>query len=338
MLMQLEIPLPEQISEIELQNIVELIRSGNADIKVQDGKLIITRKQFRDGILGIKERVYLVDPEKVDIPKEFDKYSTFEDDLRRKVFEHSCKNLEIVMPIVISPNARGRFTVIEGIQRVLLARKEGLPLPAIIKHISGSLAIAYRLALNLGRRIPELDEMGYLIKQLIEKNPSLARNIGISTSDAYSLGYLDRVDKETKKEIDRIYKPRPLDVVAEVVKVATVNKEKAKELAKIVKREDIRDKKSLEVAKEKVNRMKVGVRCAICGKLLNDDEKNWLPVCSADRWILQEEFNIWDKRIKCMLCGHYGEPNEMVIIHRKHIEELPEEIRVKYGFQKLLEE
>jgi len=336
--MQLEIPLPEQISDIELQNVVELIRSGNADIKVQNGKLVITRKQFREGILGIKEKVLLIDPEKVDIPKEFDKYSAFEDELREKVFKHSCKNLEIVMPIVVSPNVTGGFTVIDGVQRVLLAKKEGLPLPAIIKHISSSLAVAYRLALNLGRRIPELEETGYLIKELIEKNPSLARGIGISTSDAYSLGYLDRIEKNTREEIKKIYKPRPLSIVAEVVKVASVNKGKGKELAQIVKREDIRDKKTLETAKEKLNGMKVGVRCAICGKLLNDNEKNWLPVCSADRWILQEEFNIWDKRIKCMLCGHYGDPSEMVVIHRKHIEELPEDIRVKYGFQKLVEE
>ena len=269
-------------------------------------------------------------------PEEINQYLSSKErivgDLQDRILEESAKNFGIVYPAVVVPNATGKFTLVDGYRRYVVAKRHNLKLPVIIKQWDNDTSLLMRIALNLSQKPMELDEAHELAKQI--RVPSMLKLIGLTTPESYAL-------RNIPKEIAESLKHRPPEVVVEVAKVAVVNREKAKELVALVKRTDAKSAKEVSSLKEMADKLKVGIRCGLCGKHLKREEVNWMAVCSYCKWLLMEEFRdtMFDRMVKDWITGHRCDDGEAIVISKRALFDLlssvPEDVRLNNGLQHL---
>jgi len=259
--------------------------------------------------------------------------SRLTNDLRDKVLFKSSDYFGIINPIIVTPNAMGKLTIIDGYRRYACAKANNIKVPLLIKSISDpDEAIKMRIALNFSQKPMSVLELKKLSGEM--RKPGRLREIGISTSYVYAV-------KHAPDEILRELEYRPPEVTMEVAKVSLIDKKKAEELVTLVKREDARTKTEVEKLKQQVNEMKAGVSCALCGAHLSEENRNWVALCSSCKWVLLEEYKetAFDKKIRDWLTGHYVYADEAIVVSKKALFDLinnvPEDVRINSGLEKV---
>jgi len=251
-------------------------------------------------------------------------------DLQDRILEVSAKNFGIIYPVLVVRNAMGKYTLVDGYRRYLVALRNNLKLPVVIKDWDNDTALLMRIALNLSQKPIDITEVHEIAKQI--RIPSMLKLIGLTTHESHAL-------RNAPKDVIVELRYRPAEVSVEVAKVAVVNKEKAKELVTLVKRADAKSAEEVASLKELASKMKVGIRCGLCGKHLKREEVNWLALCSYCKYIVVEEFaeTIFDKHVKDWITGHRCNDSEAIVINKHAFFELlksiPEEIRLNNGLQ-----
>ena len=258
-----------------------------------------------------------------------------QNDLRDRVLFKSAENLGVMLPLVLTPNASGGFSVIDGYRRLLACKKANVKVPFIIKNTyDPDDAVVMRIALNFSQKSMDYQETSKLMNEV--KKPSKLREIGFTTQEIFAF-------KNAPKDILRELEYRPPEVTIEVAKTSLIDKGKAKELITLVKREDAKTKEEVKKLKDQVNEVKSGVSCALCGVHLSEEKRNWMAVCSSCKWILLEEFKetVFDKKIRDWLTGHYVYADEVVVVSKKALFDLinnvPDDVRINSGLQKVWE-
>jgi len=279
------------------------------------------------------EQIVELNPE--DIVKALVPSERFKDKLKEKVFDKSIEQFGIIYPVIVTPNAQGKFTVVDGSKRVEKAKEKKIKVPALIKNYDEQTALLVSLFLNFARRSVSMDELSWIVKKI--KYPSMLREIGFNTSQIHTLKNLEKV-KDVVKDLWS-----PSEVSIEVAKIGLIDKKKGEEVATLVKRNGAMSKEDVEKLKDRVDQMKAGIACSLCGRNLNREEVNWVALCSSCKWTLIEEFKetIYDKKIKDWLSGKFYNVDEVLVVSKEKFKELlekiPDDVRINSGVQAVYE-
>jgi len=269
------------------------------------------------------EQIMLLDPREVSNCLN-DEY--FSQEIKRRVFEKSIETFGIVLPVVATPNALGKFTIVDGFKRWRYAIEKKKPLPALIKSLEGDEPALLNVSLNFAREDVDVLKLSKMVKAV--SYPASLAAIGFTSKEIVGLRGADPEVLEVSRDL------RP-DVAITAVKTSITDKKTAKDMAVMARRVGARTKEEAEKLKEKAKEMKFGVHCALCGKLLSEDEKLWLPVCSVDKYMLLEELKeqMYDKQLKDWISGRKCYREEIITVSKAELlrvlSEVPEKCRTE---------
>jgi len=332
--MQLQIEIDDRLTP---QALVELINMGMAKAEYTEGKLVIKPVEL-DKEEKIVEHVRLVPPDR--FTNVVINNSEFDDELKKRVFEQSIREFGIIYPVIAVKNIEGKYTVVDGAERVKIAKKLQMPVPTIVKPYDETLCLLANFISNFARKNLSISDMAKLFKEITKKggNILLREVCGLKTTEIFAV-----MESEKYKDVIEKLKYRPISVTVEVAKIAMRDEDKAREVAQLVVREEATTSEEVKELKEKVNDIKAGIYCALCGDKLNKETVNWIAVCSCCKYSLYEELKqvILDKKVKCFIDGHRYYGDEMVTVHKENLKKLlldiPEDVRISKGWQGVLE-
>jgi len=269
------------------------------------------------------EQIVLIDPREVSNCLN-DEYFGLGEETRRKVFERSIEVFGIVLPVIATPNATGKFTIVDGYKRWRYALEHQKPLPALIKNLSGDEAATLNIALNFARESVDIKKLSKMAKKV--SYPGALRDLGFTSKEIVSLTQGDEEILEKSRDMK-------IDVSMSIASTSIVDNQTAKNMLTLAKRFEAKTKEDVERLKNKAKEMKFGVHCALCGKLLQDEEKLWLPVCSTDKFLLLEELKnqLYDKQLKDWLTGEKCYREEIITVSKQNLlnllKTIPEQCR-----------
>ena len=277
------------------------------------------------------ERVYWIRHE--DISGQLAESEGFDDELRERVFRKSIEYIGIINPIIVTRNVDGKFTVIDGVKRVEMAKQFNMDIPSIVMDVSGPMAFVIRLVTNFARRTIKTKEVAELAKQI---PPGVLSRLGFNLEERNVLRSMAR---EKDKEVERL--SERTDALSSVVTIKVVkkaileDKKKAERMASIALRECAKTKKDMEKVEKEVDQIVKGRYCAVCGTNLGKEDVHWLMLCGSCKWTLLEEWKetAFDTKVKDWITGKYYEKEECIVVSKERLyevlSEIPEECLVK---------